>query len=59
MYDWIDIKTVAGADVAAGAATIIRTWLLGPVGWEGAAAAAVAASLVTGVAILAGIWGWI
>jgi hypothetical protein len=46
---WRAARTIGGYDISAGFATILKTWLAGPIGWEAAADAAVVGSAVGAV----------
>jgi hypothetical protein len=46
---WRAARTIGGYDISAGFATILKTWLAGPIGWEAAGDAAVVGSAVGAV----------
>jgi hypothetical protein len=46
------LRTVLSADAIAGARSIYSSWLLGPVGWDAAAAAALVSSVITALSLL-------
>lgn len=46
---WRAAKTIGGYDISAGFATILKTWLAGPIGWEAAGDAAIVGSAVGAV----------
>ena len=50
--DFTGLKLMAGADVGGFATIALRTWFLGPVAWETAAAAGAATSIVVGTGYL-------